>query len=88
MPFKSTTVMSQRLEFVLLAQQEKSNISDICRKFEITRKTGYKWLSRYHESSMDGLVDLNRRPNHSPLQTSPLIERYICKIRKKNPEWG
>jgi transposase InsO family protein len=88
MSFKSTTVMEQKLEFVHLAIHERSNISDLCQRYGITRKTGYKWITRYKMGGVDGLADLSRRPHHSPFQTSTEIENYICNIRRENQEWG
>jgi Homeodomain-like domain len=47
MAWKDVSVMSQRLEFVVLASADGANVSELCRRFGVSRKTGYKWLSRY-----------------------------------------
>ena len=44
MPWSEVSVMDLRLEFVMLAEQPGSNVSALCRRFGISRKTGYKWL--------------------------------------------
>jgi len=80
--------MSQRTEFCLLACKPESNMSDLCRRFKITRRTGYKWLARYCEQGISGLLDQSKRPHHSPNQTIPEIEKYILGLRKDDPEWG
>ena len=41
------TVMSQRQEFVTLAQADGVNLRELCRRFGISRKTGYQWLRRW-----------------------------------------
>ncbi|TGC21174.1 IS481 family transposase, partial [Pseudomonas citronellolis] len=41
--------MSSRYEFVLLAEQPDANVRELCRRFEISPKTAYKWLRRYQE---------------------------------------
>ncbi|WP_155983587.1 helix-turn-helix domain-containing protein, partial [Rubrivivax benzoatilyticus] len=46
MPWSAVTVKDQRQEFVGLARQADANVSELCRRFGISRKTGYKWLSR------------------------------------------
>jgi transposase-like protein len=46
MPWKDVSVMKQREEFVRLALLEGSNRSELCRRFGISRETGYKWLKR------------------------------------------
>jgi transposase InsO family protein len=88
MPFEKRTVMEQRLEFCLLAMNFGTSFSDICRRFNISRRTGYKWLDRFLEFGVIGVDDLSRKPKHSPLRTSNEIEEYIVAIRKENPEWG
>lgn len=88
MPFTTKTVMEQRLEFVLLAAQPKANLSDLCRRHRITRKTAYKWIRRYHENGVNGLSDQSRKPKQSPGQTKAEIEQRILSIRDVNPEWG
>jgi len=47
MPFKNKTVVMQRMEFISLAQMPKTNMSLLCKRFGITRRTGYKWLKKY-----------------------------------------
>lgn len=88
MPFTNQSIMSQRIEFCLLAIKPESNISDLCRRFEITRRTGYKWIKRYTTSGILGLKDQSRRPQKFPNQTSTEVEDYVTKLRVAEPEWG
>lgn len=88
MPWKDTTKMEQRLEFVTLATSEKANMSQLCRRFGISRDTGYKWLRRYQEEGRDGLKNRSRRPHNSPNQTPAPIEEAVCEVRRDNPAWG
>jgi len=88
MPFKEQSIMEQRLEFVLLTLQPGSNISVLCNRYNISRRTGYKWIYRYKEKGAAGLKNISRRPHFSPLQTEKEIEQYIIKLRKQDPEWG
>jgi len=88
MPWKEQTTMSQRQRFVEQASQEGANISQVCRELGISRKTGYKWLKRFHEAGMAGLVEPSRRPHHSPTQTRPEVEALILRARAKHPAWG
>ena len=57
--------MSQRAEFVVLATAAGANVSELCRRFGVSRKTGDKWLSRYAAEGTAGLVDQSRRPEVS-----------------------
>lgn len=80
--------MSQRLEFVLLARQEDANVSALCRRYGISRKTGYKWLARYDGKGETGLTDQSRRPQHHPRQTAPELEAAVRTVRAAHPAWG
>jgi transposase InsO family protein len=80
--------MSQRTEFCMLASKPGSNMSDLCQRFNITRRTGYKWVQRYQEEGLPGLRDKSRRPERFPNRTSDEIEQYVVGLRKNDPEWG
>lgn len=88
MPWKETTSMSLRSEFIHLAELENANISELCRRFGISRKTGYKWLRRYREQGDSGLADHSRRPHHSPGRTSAEVEAVVVGVRREHPAWG
>jgi transposase InsO family protein len=62
MPWLEATSMSLKREFVTLADRE--SMSDLCRRFNISRKTGYKWWSRFKEEGVEGLKDLTIRDHH------------------------
>ena len=55
MPWQQVTPMSQKKEFINLAQGEDVNISRLCRYFQVSRKTAYKWLGRYRQEGEVGL---------------------------------
>jgi transposase InsO family protein len=88
MPFITQSIMSQRIEFCLLACKPETNLSDLCRRFSISRKTGYKWINRYTKEGLLGLNDQSRRPQNFPNQTISEVEDYVTKLRVADPEWG
>lgn len=88
MPWKEVSKMSQRREFVTLAQAQGSNMRALCRHFGISATTGYKWLWRFRERNDDGLVDLPRRPHHSPFRTPAEVEQTVLAAREAHPAWG
>ncbi|MBD3646013.1 MAG: IS481 family transposase, partial [Pseudomonadales bacterium] len=88
MSWKEVTQMSQRKEFVNMALQENSNISELCRRFGISRKTGYKFIKRYLQEGEEGLKNHSRRPQKSPSKTSIQTERLILELREAHPAWG
>ena len=80
--------MSQREEFVALAIKEGSNMSALCRRHGISRKTGYKWIERYKREGKNGLGDLSRKPSYSPLRTCRETEETVLGLRDEHPAWG
>ncbi len=88
MPWEEVSVMSQRKEFVKLAQAEGANVRELCRRFGISPTTGYKWLSRFDGGGEAGLADLPRRPCCSPRRTRAEVEELVLKVRDAHPAWG
>ena len=88
MSWKESDRVSERLEFVSLASAEGVNISALCKRFGVARKTGYKWLQRWKSEGKNGLEDRSRRPAHSPSQTSSSIEDEVVRLRRAHPAWG
>lgn len=88
MPWKEVTLMSSKLEFVKLALNESNNFSALCRRFSISRKTGYKLLGRFKEEGEQGLKERSRRPHSHPELTPAQVEEKIIALRKRKPSWG
>lgn len=88
MPWKVETAVEIRREFVELCRLEGANISELCRRFGVSRKTGYKWRSRYEDQGASGLQDASRRPRHCPSRTGSAMESEVIKLREAHPAWG
>ena len=88
MPWQEVCTMSLRKEFVMLASYEGANRTALCRRFGISRKTGYKWLERAHNVELTTLANESRRPCHSPTRTVQVVEDAILALRDKHPAWG
>ncbi|AOZ04300.1 IS481 family transposase (plasmid) [Cupriavidus sp. USMAHM13] len=88
MPWSPRDTMSLRHEFVLLAQQEGCNRRQLCQRYGISPQTGYKWIARYTEQEMAGLVERSRRPATSPTRTAEELERLVVALRLQHPAWG
>lgn len=88
MPWKQVTLMSQRKEFVKLAMTEGANRARLCKRFGISRKTGYKWLARYWREGDPGLADRSRRPRSSPGMTPSALVEAVLRLREAHPAWG
>jgi transposase len=78
--------MDSRAAFSKLALAEGANVSALCRRFGISRKTGYKWLGRVAAGA--GVADRSRRPRVSPERTAPASEGAVVALRARHPTWG
>jgi len=88
MPWRETDLRTERIRFIVEAEQVGRNMAALCRKFGVSRKTGYKWLNRFHEAgNLGGLDDLSRRPHQSPNRTSEAIEERVEALRLSRG-WG
>jgi transposase InsO family protein len=88
MPWKESSAMSQRAEFVQAAMQAHANMRALCREYGITARTGYKWIKRYQQQGEAGLYERSRRPKHSPQKSSPILEEAVLGVRDAHPAWG
>jgi len=87
MPWQECSVMNSRYEFLSLVTQPGSNFSQLCKRFGISRKTGYKWLKRFAQTNSMELGDHSRRPRCSPDRTAANIEAQVLSIRDTY-NWG
>lgn len=88
MPWSETNRMEQRARFVLEALQRKFTMSELCYRYGVSRKTGYKWIERYHREGVTGCGDRARAPRLHPNATPAKIVKRIVAARRKNPSWG
>jgi transposase InsO family protein len=87
MPWKECSVMEERLRFVARLLDGEA-MSDVCREFGISRKTGYKIFDRYKEHGLEALSDRSRRPVRYANQLPPQIESLIVSCKREKPHWG
>ena len=87
MPWKECSVMDERLRFVAKLLDGES-MTEVCREFGISRKTGYKIFSRYKESGFEALSDRSRRPVRYANQLPTQVESLIVTLKREKPHWG
>ena len=88
MAWKETTKMKQKIELINEWRSGNYSITELCRQFEISRPTAYKYIKRYEEEGLEGLLERNRKPFEHPLKTPHEIEQQIVLHRKKYSRWG
>lgn len=87
MPWKECSVMDERLRFVGRLLDGEA-MTDVCREFGISRKTGYKIFDRYKEHGLEALTDRPRRPIRYANQLPAQIEGLIVSLKRDKPHWG
>jgi transposase InsO family protein len=88
MPWKECSPVDLRREFVELARAPQANVAALCRRFGISRKTGYKWMGRFDSAGVEGLRDESRRPDRSPGRMAQDVEGRVLAIRGEHRTWG
>ena len=64
----------------------RETVSNLCQKYGVSRKTGYKWINRAAEGLQ--LCDQSRRPHQQPSKTAEDIAQRIIQMRLAHPAWG
>lgn len=89
MPWKVSTAMDQKLEFISLMEEEACpGMAAICRHLGVSRKTGYKWLGRYKSEGLDGLHDRSRASHNHPNAIDSEMAELIIQARAEHSSWG
>jgi putative transposase len=88
MPWQTTSTVEARKSFVEAYLDEEETFTDLCQRFGISRKNGYKWVERYEDGGQAALEDRSRRPETNSRAIAPAVVELIVAMRKKRPRWG
>jgi len=88
MPWRESVPMDERVQFIGDWLKERASLAAVCRRYGISRKTGYKWIARYEADRERGLEARSSRPHLSPHATAPAVVAAIVRLRKRYPNWG
>jgi len=88
MPWKEDLPMDQKTQFISEYLRDSLSFTELCQRYHISRKTGYKWIARYQAFGPVGLLDGSRRSHTSPDQTPEAMRLAIIEARRRHPSWG
>lgn len=88
MPWTETCALEERARFVVECGLQELSMAELCRKYGISRKTGYKWLARADAGGLASLSDLSRAPRMHPNELPAELEEAIVALRQDHPTWG
>jgi transposase InsO family protein len=80
--------MTQRRDFLADHRRQVFTMTELCARYGVSRKTGYKWLARYEAGGLPGLADRSRAPQHCPHRLAGSLARLLCQARRTHPSWG
>jgi transposase InsO family protein len=83
-----TSSVDQRERFIDDHRLDLYAMVELCARYGISRKTGYKWLARFDEGGRAGLGDRSRAPHHCPHRIARDVAVVICAARRQHPSWG
>lgn len=80
--------MEERFKFIQECRNEQESLAELCRRYGVSRKTGYKWLQRYEAEGIEGLSDRSRAANHHPNEIPEGVIDEVLEMRRRHPHWG
>jgi transposase InsO family protein len=88
MPWLETSPVDERERFIADDRRGLYTRVELCARYGISRKTGYKWLARYHEDGRRGLQDRSHAPHHCPHRIDQEMADLLVRARRQHPDWG
>lgn len=88
MPWKEMSPVTERMRFILDVQKDLFSIAELADRYEISRKTAYKWIERYDADGPGGLEDRSSAADRVANRTPAEIEDLVIAFRIKHPTWG
>jgi transposase InsO family protein len=88
MPWKETSPMNERVRFVAAMLEGEESFTELCERFGISRKQGYKWKNRYEGGGVTALKDLSRAPHNHPQRIESEVVALLMSARRRHPTWG
>jgi len=88
MPWRETALMDERSRFIEAYHEGGFTMTELCQRFQISRRVGYKWIARYDAEGRAGLRDRSRAPHHRPHRVSDTVAQLLCAARRKHRDWG
>jgi transposase InsO family protein len=63
-------------------------VSDLAERYQVSRKTLYKWITRFEQFGQQGLAELSRAPHRHPNAVGELWRERVRGARIEHPRWG
>lgn len=88
MPWKEKCALEIKKEMITDWLTKEYTITELSYSYGVSRKTIYKWINRYHQKGIAGLMELSREPEHHPNATPIEIVEELLKLKRQKMKWG
>ena len=88
MPWLETVPMEERARFIDDHRLGFYTMTELCARYAVSRKTGYKWLDRYDGGGRPALHDRSRAPHCCPHKITDAVAQLLLAARRQHPDWG
>jgi putative transposase len=87
-PWKEITQVEQRRSFIHAVFLRRKTMAQLCAEFQISEKTGYKWVRRFLQEGDHSLEDRSHAPHSIPHRMPAETAAYFVTLRGQHPTWG
>ncbi len=88
LPWKETCPMNERVQLVTLHQMGRFTVAELADMFGVSRKTVYKWITRFAAEGTPGLQERSRAPHGHPNATPDAVIQAVVAAKQAHPSWG
>lgn len=88
MPWQESDCCKARRQFLNAWLTSCYSMTHLCDTFEISRKTGHKWVNRFKAEGMNNLEDRSRARHHQAHRTPAEIIQALIDTKLSFPDWG
>jgi putative transposase len=88
MSWKVSSVVEEKLRFILEFESGEYTMRELCERYDISRETGYVTLRRYRATGIAGLLARSHAAQRHPNQTPEAIEQMVIDLRQAHMAWG
>ena len=88
MVWRENSVNKERMLFISEWLKKEHKFNELCERFGISRKTGYKWVNRYNSEGESALLPRTSAPHHCPHKTDNMVIEKILAYKYRYPTWG
>jgi len=88
MPWRESCAMDERMRFIVDHRSDEWTMTELCERYGVSRKTGYKWIERYRLAGPAGLAERSHAPASHGRATPEHLVAAIVGLRRERPTWG